>query len=142
MVAKLRSDPTKPIGQYLQSLRRLVSAEPIELWTRKLATEPVHFVSYRISDGSRGAFRKVHDLIEQRKVVFWDRWSLPRGLAERREIFPDPTLDQYLMEKLEKSAHVWGIESKKYSAVKSYSEKERSRAMKLGIPYHGVAEFL
>jgi hypothetical protein len=105
----------------------------------------VHFVSYRISDGSRGAFRKVHDLIEQGKVVFWDRWSLPRRLAERREIDPDPyfrrTLDEYLLEKLEKSAHVWGIESKKYSAEGSYSEKERSRAMKLGT-YHSVAELL
>jgi hypothetical protein len=50
--------------------RRLVSAEPIELWTRKLAAEPVHFVSYRIRDGSREAFRKVQDRIGQGKVFF------------------------------------------------------------------------
>jgi hypothetical protein len=72
---------------------------------------------------------------------FLDRWSLPRRLAERREIVADPALDEHLMKKLEKSAYVWGIESEKYSVADSYSAKERFRAMELGT-YHGVSSTL
>lgn len=131
LVNSLWGNHTKPIGFYLQSMRMLVSGEKLEAWEQKLKTEQLNFISYRICDGTQHAFRKANILIESGKTVFWDRWSLPRRLAERREVVKDESLDNYLMKKLEESSVVWGIETEKYSVEGSYSAKERSRAKEL-----------
>jgi hypothetical protein len=93
-------------------MRQLVSAEPLESWARKFSSEPLHFVSYRTWDGTRSAFEKVEALRKQEKNVFWDGWSLPRRLAERRELVANDRLDSYLMTQLEASAWIWSMEHK------------------------------
>ena len=108
-----------------------MSGEKLKRWEQKLKNEELNFVSYRICDGTRFAFQKVNSLIKDRKVVFWDRWSLPRRLAERRELVADKFLDKYIMEQLDQSSVVWGIESKNYSVEGSYSAKEQFRARNL-----------
>lgn len=127
----LWSDPAKPIGIYIQSMRMLVTGNKLDAWEQELKTEQLNFISYRICDGTRQAFKKVKFLIKSGKVVFWDRWSLPRRLAERREIVTDKALDDYLIVKLEESAVVWGIETQKYSVKGSYSAKEQQRAKEM-----------
>ena len=127
----LWGDPTKPIGIYTQSMRMLVTGKKLEVWEQELKTEKSNFISYRICDGTRQAFKKVKFLIKSGKVVFWDRWSLPRRLAERREVVKNKALDDYLMQKLEESAVVWGIETQKYSVEGSYSAKEQHRAKEM-----------
>lgn len=132
VVTKLRSRPGIPVGQYLQSMRRLVTAESLEEWTNKLKGTHAHFISYRICDGTHAAFLKVGELLGQGEPVFWDRWCLPRRLAERREVVDDKALDEHLMAHLRKSKLVWGIESAKYAASGSYAEKEQTEATRLG----------
>lgn len=132
-VGRIWSDPNGSIGHSLQSMRCLASAEPLRAWTAHL--NPMHaanFISYRICDGTRAAYIKVKELLKNGEVVFWDRWSLPRRLAERREVVDDSALNSYLMENLHQSKVVWGIESPKYSAINSYSVKEQSEAIRLG----------
>ena len=130
---KVISNPAMPIGHSLQSMRLLASSESIQAWSQELATKRANFVSYRISDGTRSAFEKVKELLAQGEVVFWDRWCLPRRLAERREVVDDHALDEHLMMQLRQSKEVWGIESTHYSAEGSYSAKERAAAIELGI---------
>ncbi|UZE14738.1 hypothetical protein [Pseudomonas sp. B21-053] len=135
---ELLKDPTAPIGRSLQSMRLLASAEPLEEHLGKLSLQPVHFISYRICDGTHAAFVKTKALLAQQQVVFWDRWSLPRRLAERRELVDCEALDCHLMEQLASAGTVWGIESPAYSAEGSYSQKEKIKALQLGT-YHAVA---
>lgn len=132
-VCKIRKSPKALIGQSLQSMRRLVTAEPLQVWIEHLSVErTTHFISYRICDGTAAAYSKVRDLLDDGEVVFWDRWSLPRRLAERREVVDDSKLDSHLMENLRRAKVVWGIESQKYSALNSYSAKEKTEAIRLG----------
>lgn len=132
-VSTVRNHSEFPIGQSFQSMRRLLSASDLEAFVGNLATMPVNFISYRICDGTSLAFRQVRELLHRDEVVFWDRWCLPRRLAERRELVDDNALDDHLMEKLRQSKVVWGIESKKYAAEDSYSAKEMAEAIRLGI---------
>jgi hypothetical protein len=120
------------IGHYLQSMRELESAAPLIAWEKKLARRPLSFVSYRICDGTKHAFLKSKELLEQGRAVFWDRWCLPRCLAERREVVSDAALDRYLMIQLKACATVFGIESPLYSEPSSYSAKEGAAARHLG----------
>lgn len=130
-VGKVINNPSLPIGQSLQSMRLLVSAEPLQAWSLRITTMPANFVSYRISDGTSLAFVKVKQLLIQGEAVFWDRWCLPRRLAERREVVDDHALDDHLMRQLRQSTTVWGIESHAYAAEGSYSSKERVEAVDL-----------
>lgn len=135
---RLRPDPAIPIGQVLQSMRKLADATPLIRNLEKLATNPLNFISYRISDGTFDAFRKAAQLMRQGQSVYWDRWCLPRRLAERRELVSIPALNRHLMTKLKNSQIVWGIESPLYAEPTSYSAKERTRAIALGT-YKRVA---
>lgn len=132
LVAKVRNNPDMPIGHSLQSMRRLASAESLQAWSKELNPKQTHFISYRICDGTFAAFLKVRELLGQDEAIFWDRWCLPRRLAERREVVDDSALDEHLMEHLRQSKVVWGIESQEYSADGSYSAKERAEAIRLG----------
>ncbi|MBF8753631.1 hypothetical protein IRZ57_00410 [Pseudomonas guariconensis] len=127
-----RNDVTT-VGQYLQSIRQLESAEPLQMHVEELRRQPLNFISYRICDGTRAAFEKTKALMSTRQPVFWDRWCLPRRLAERRELVSNESLDRHLMKQIASAGVVWGIESPAYSAPGSYSEKEKHRAMQLGI---------
>jgi hypothetical protein len=131
-VGPLWPDRGRPIGQLLQSVRALPDADGLASWERQLGRYPLQFVSYRIRDGTRAAFFHVRALLAKRRAaVFWDRWSLPRRLAERRELVADSALDAYLMGVLRRASRVWGIESPLYGAPGSYSSKERDLARRL-----------
>lgn len=122
----------KQIGIFLQSIRKLHSANELVNWAEQIHKKPFHFISYRIKDGTECAFNKAKELMEANEVVFWDRWSLPRRLAERREKTSGIALNNRLLKKIDEADIVWGIESKLYSAKGSYSQKEYLKAYKLG----------
>ena len=113
------------------------SAEPLLDWQRKLDEDGFDFISYRILDGTKSAFQKVKSLIKDGSIVFWDRWSLPRRLAERREIVSDKALQKYIEKQIENAKVVWAINSPLYGQVGSYSADEMLLAKKLGT-YHLV----
>jgi len=130
---RLWSDPDLPVGHALQSMRLLSGEHQLLDWQRKLDERPLQFVSYRLKDGTRSAFAHIQNLIAGRAAaIFWDRWCLPRRLAERREIVADAALDAYLLRVLAKSERVWGIQSPLYDAPGSYSSRERKLAHSLG----------
>lgn len=131
--SKLVKDFGKPIGYSLQSPRLLHSGSLLERWSLRLKRAKTDFISYRICDGTQAAFATVRWLLSEGRIVFWDRWGLPRRLVERREVVSNEALDVYLMKRLRSSKRVWGIESEAYFAEGSYSVKERSVAMKLGV---------
>lgn len=128
---KLRHDASMPLGFYLQSIRQLKESDKITEWSNVVLSSDFEFISYRIIDGSKEAFIKAQNLVAQGKVVFWDRFSLPRRLAERRELVSSDSLDEYILKYLKRASVVWGIESPKYSVPSSYAQKECSLAKKL-----------
>lgn len=136
----LFKDPEAPIGRSLQSMRLLASADPLEEHLGRLSLQPVNFISYRICDGTHSAFIKTQALLAQGQTVFWDRWCLPRRLAERRELVGSEVLDRHLMKQLASAGVVWGIESPAYSEWDSYSAKEKRKAVRLGT-YQSVPDF-
>jgi hypothetical protein len=128
---ELWADSEKPFGQSLQSIRLLESADLLIRWSKRLALKPLNFISYRLCDGTKAAFNKAKELLLGGRAIFWDRWGLPRRVAERRERANDRALNGYIMMRLRQSKFVWCIESPKYSAKGSYSEKERKEAKRL-----------
>jgi hypothetical protein len=130
------------IGQSLQSMRQLLSDGPLREQEAWLERQGFDFVSYRLKDGTHQAFEKVRALVKGGQPVFWDRWSLPRRLVERREYLPLPALDDYIEEQIKKANVVWDIATPLYGAPGSYSERERSiglRHSKLSSPSAPIA---
>ncbi len=130
--ADLWADARRPVGCSIQSMRQLDSAQALEDWEQRLELLPLNFISYRIADGTQQAFEKVQELLMRGNKVFWDRWCLPRRLAERRECVNDKALDAQLMSHLQMASVVWGIESPLYADVESYAQKECAAARELG----------
>jgi hypothetical protein len=128
---KLRQDNGKSLGLYLQSIRELRDCNALIEWSNTIMQSKFDFISYRIKDGTKPAFIKAMHLVKNGKIVFWDRYCLPRRLAERREFIDSEVLNEYLMEKLRNSSCVWGIETQKYSEPRSYSLKEALLAKEL-----------
>lgn len=127
----LLSSAMQPVGRALQSIRELDNEKVVLRSASKLAVAKVDFVSYRLLDGTRDAFMKVRQLVQDGRAVFWDRWSLPRRLAERREFLKDRALDDHIRNQIEAASVVWGIATPLYGADNSYSEKELSLASDL-----------
>lgn len=136
--ARLWNDSNRPIGQYLQRMRELVSDVPLREWEKRLDSLPLHFVSYQIQDGTPAAYHCVKKLFEDGGRILWDRWSLPRRLAEQREAVGDRPLDQTIEAAIHQADAVWGIESRLYGAEGSYAARERDLAKSLE-KYHSVA---
>jgi hypothetical protein len=130
-VAPLWKHPMHPVGRYLQRIRKLASDEPLREWEVEIESRPLHFISYRIRDGSRAALVCAKRLIGEGVRVFWDRWSLPRRLAERREAVGDRPLDETIETSIKQAALVWGIESPLYGVAGSYAARERELARSL-----------
>lgn len=130
--APLWADPQRPVGHSLQSMRRLDDAHALLDWEASLAAKPLHFVSYRIADGTKRAFEQVGALLRQGEKVFWDRWGLPRRLAERRERVDDRALDEHLMRQLASAQVVWGIETPGYFDPAAYAARECALARQRG----------
>lgn len=127
----LWKDKNRSIGNYLERLRELANGEILEDWEVQQQSMPLQFVSYRIRDGSRLAFQCARTLFDEGKRLFWDRWSLPRRLAERREAVGDKPLDERIESSIKEAEVVWGIESPLYGAMQSYSARERDLAITL-----------
>ncbi|MEL7451332.1 MAG: hypothetical protein AAFN78_19115 [Pseudomonadota bacterium] len=128
----LWKDPKRPIGHYLRRMRKLASGEILQAWEREQASRPLHFVSYRLRDGSRPAFSCARQLFQEGKRVFWDRWCLPRRLAERREAVGDQPLDATIEARIREADVVWGVESPLYMDENCYAARERELAQSLG----------
>ena len=120
------------VGIALQSMRQLVDATPLLRLAQIIDQQGYDFISYRLSDGTRAATTLANLLVSQGASVFWDRWSLPRRLAERREFVRDAALDNYIATHVEASNLVWGILSPTYDAPCCYARRESSRAKELG----------
>jgi len=120
------------VGHALQSIRQLASDEELRKLASKIDERGFEFISYRLLDGTEPAFRKALERVRAGRAVFWDRWSLPRRLAERREFLSDPALDRHLMRAIDHSVAVWAIQSLKYGEIGSYSKKEYDRARTQG----------
>ena len=120
------------IGSFLQRMRKLTSDEPLRRWEQSRDLCGFEFISYRLRDGTRAAFNQVSKVIDSGGCVFWDRWSLPRRLAERREFVKDKVL-QHLNEQISLAKKVWGICSPLYAASDSYSALEMNYAQMLGV---------
>lgn len=85
--------PTHPtIGQALQFFREI--SDPLHLIEHATKVDEMKpdFISYRMVDGTELAFELVKRLLDSERIVFWDRWSLPRRLAERDENVDSKTL--------------------------------------------------
>lgn len=124
--------PHLPIGCYLQQPRKLMTGERLGRWEKQLDDRGFDFVSYRLRDGTPAAFKAVQALVSAGQCVWWDRWSLPRGLAERREHVADGHLQSYLVGQLSRAKKVWGIDSPYYDEPGSYSCLEKQHASQLG----------
>ena len=131
VVTSMWSNRNHAIGHYLRQLRKLESDEPLREWEENFQSRSLHFISYRIRDGSLAAFDCAKRLMRQDTRIFWDRWSLPRRLAERREAVGDQPLDETIERNIREAAVVWGIESPLYHAPKSYAARERNLALAL-----------
>lgn len=129
----LMVEPGVKVGNRFQGMRRLAEQTPLEAWARRLETEPYDFVSYRHADGTHAAFEHVRQLmLEEGRIVFWDRWGLPRRLSERRELVSDEALDAHLLRVLGCARRVWGVESPSYRSEGSYALKEAELAESQG----------
>ena len=127
----LLSRPEQPIGQALQSMRELANPNLLTKWERELESIRPDFISYRLIDGTRLAYEKAVQLVKEGRPIFWDRWSLPRRLAERREFLNDKALDAHLHKVIGQCREVWGIRSAKYGEHGSYSARELEEAQRL-----------
>ncbi|MBO3273145.1 hypothetical protein [Hymenobacter defluvii] len=128
----LLPDRNLPIGIVMQQLRRLADAQPLMKWAKDVDAQGYDFVSYRLKDGTRQAFDCVKCLLANCKTVFWDRWSLPRQLAEQHRTVEDAFLRNYLEQAIQQANTTWGIQSRYYGAVDSFSAYERAIAAQLG----------
>ena len=135
---RLWRDRDRPIGQYLRQIRAIANGDVLETWSADQRNRALHFVSYRIQDGTRPAYARAHALFEEGHRVFWDRWSLPRRLAERREAVGDEPLNATIEGKIHDAATVWGIETPLYDATGSYAAHERHLAECLN-KYQGIS---
>jgi hypothetical protein len=128
----LINNTNEPVGPKLQAIRELKTAEPLQAWERQLDSRGFDFVSYRLADGTQDAFTTVKSIVKQKGVVFWDRWSLPRRLAERRETLESHALNLHISDQINRARRFWIIRSPLYGCRGSYSEREFRSARKQG----------
>jgi hypothetical protein len=131
--APLRPNPARPVGIYLQQMHQLANAEALCAWADAVDAQGYDFVSYRHQDGTRAAYDRTAALLNQGKAVFWDRWSLPRQLAERGQQVPETELKNHLTRLISQAKQVWGIDTNAFGEAGSFSAYERAVAEKLGI---------
>jgi hypothetical protein len=120
------------VGQALRSIREIDDPDPLLQLESDIEAQLLEFVSYRLIDGTECAFHQVAKRIGAGAAVFWDRWSLPRRLAERREFLNNATLGKHITHQIRAADVVHGIASGRYAELGSYSEKERALAAELG----------
>ncbi|MEH6727317.1 MAG: hypothetical protein V7703_14230, partial [Hyphomicrobiales bacterium] len=94
----LLGDPPVHIGRVTRRMRELSSADPLFRLVQDISDASRHLISYRLIDGTRPAFDLCKKLIKDGDAVWWDRWSLPRRLSERREFVNNCRLDQSILQ--------------------------------------------
>lgn len=119
-------------GLYLRRMRQILDPAPLLALESSIRATDMHFISYRLADGTADAFDLCDRLVTDRKSVWWDRWSLPRRMAERREFMNDADLDAKVFADIANSDTVWGVESASYGEEGSYSLLEQQKAKQLG----------
>jgi hypothetical protein len=132
-IASLATGKKIAVGRNFQSMRRLENADALLRWADRLAGTEVEFISYRQIDGTAAAFDFVSLRLAAGSTLFWDKWSLPRRLCERREEVSSRPLDETILGALDKAICVWGLESPLYHEVGRYAEKEAARARARGV---------
>ena len=137
MAKPLMGKRTKTVGQALRFMREVYDPTPFLQHQRRIEAMKPDFVSYRLIDGTRPAFALTTRLLCEHRAVFWDRWSLPRRLAERREFLRHRTLDAFIRQSIQDSRVVHGVCTPLYAEYASYSRKEWQLADSLGkfAPY-------
>lgn len=131
-VRDLLNTPRTAIGQALQFLREIADPAPLLKHAARVEEMAPDFISYRMVDGTRTAFELAAWLLVNQHAVFWDRWSLPRRLAERDEHVAAVTLDEHIATAIEHARIVWGVHSERYAMAGSYSKLEKECAVRLG----------
>lgn len=58
------------LGQAFQSMRKIYSTEIINEWAEEIKKRDLHFISYRLVDGTKMAFSKVNSLLNKNLFVF------------------------------------------------------------------------
>jgi len=120
------------VGQALRLMRRVTDVSAVEAHARRILVLPLTFISYRLIDGTEAAFRLARLELAKDRAVFWDRWSLPRRLAERREFTSSAALNSAIRRALDQATRVVGVCTPRYSEQKSYSRREWMRAERQG----------
>lgn len=124
---KLLHGKTRTVGQALQGMRLLDNPDALHRHVADLEQRGFDFISYRLIDGTRLAFDTAQALLDAGRPVFWDRWSLPRRIAERREFVRDADLDAVLMHHIDTATRIHVIDSPRYGEAGSYSRREFER---------------
>lgn len=120
------------VGQALRLMRRVADVRAIETYATKVLQLPQTFISYRLIDGTKEAYRRAGLELAEGRAVFWDRWCLPRRLAERREFTSSAALERTIRLAMDRADRVVGICSPLYGEPGSYSLREWSRAKRQG----------
>ncbi|MBP5089160.1 hypothetical protein HUS91_27100 [Pseudomonas chlororaphis] len=128
----LLNTPCTAIGQALQFLREIADPAPLFKHAARVEEMAPDFISYRMVDGTRTAFELAVRLLDNQRAVFWDRWSLPRRLAERDEHVAAMALDTHIAAAIEHARIVWGVHSERYALAGTYSKLEKEWAARLG----------
>lgn len=120
------------VGNALQSFRQIHDIAPLmEKLELERARPGYHFVSYRHSDGIGPAIDQVKKLVvDQRQSVWFDRWCLPRRLAEGREALSEQRLEDHIKGKIRGAETVWGIETTGYKDANAFTRNEQCWAGK------------
>ncbi len=118
------------VGKALQSMKEILDPAPLLDRERELKEYGYYrFISYRHKDGLPLAARAVSDaLMSENAQIWWDRWSLPRRLAEGRELLNNKALEQHIEKKARHAASVIGIETRGYNEPGAFTDKERAWA--------------
>lgn len=130
-LSPLLADPDRPVGFSLRRMRQLVDDEPFRRWEEAMDSRDHHFISYRLKDGTAAAFETAHDLCRRNVPFFWDRWSMPRRLVERRELVEDAYLNRMIEQHIRRAETVLGVESPLYFEAGCYATRERELAQSL-----------
>jgi hypothetical protein len=144
-IGNLRSHSEQHVGAAMRRMRELADPAPLVQLEQSIEKYGFEFISYRLADGTRRAFERCSQIVRDGKAAWWDRWSLPRRIAEYREILseyePDDPLfyqirnklDDHIVKQIQKKECncVWGIESALYADAGSYSLKEKNLALEL-----------
>ena len=135
-VSSLLVSQNQAAGQALRFMREIHDPGPLLEHTQTISNISHDFVSYRIDDGTELAFECVAKLLDSGRSVFWDRWSLPRRLAEKGVHIDSIVLESHIKTAIDQARVVWGVRSAGYGEEGTYSKLEMELAKSLGKLQH------